>query len=84
MTNRLLPEDAVKALVQGKIDAAREKIERIAAMTCPNKHHIAESNRLTAAASALQTVITGLKWIESDDQRRMRVGGEFPLIEEAR
>lgn len=82
MSNRNIPEAAVIALVQGKIEMLERRIERLNAK--PSLTRI-ETNLLVAShaqVSALQTVIGGLKWIvASEDVGTVRdhVGGEFPM-----
>jgi hypothetical protein len=58
--SRLIPEDAVIALVQGKIDAILDGLQRRYVEPGTPDHNIG-----LAKISALQTVISGLQWIQT-------------------
>jgi len=79
--SRLISEDAVIALVNGKIDALKEKITRT-----NEKPRDASTDTIIDACldkiSALTTVIQGLRWIVNPEDVgtvRDHVGGEFPI-----
>ena len=83
MSNRNIPEAAVIALVTGKIEAINRRIDRISAKPDPlSRIDLNMLVGLNAQASALQTVISHLRFIVIDEDRgtiRDHVGGEFPM-----